>query len=84
VQNMIDDRQDDNDGATADLDVTGYAEHLRDVATDFDYKIEAYGDRCPGCGTPRFGGDCGNCYDGDSQEYAAAALDRAVAREGGR
>jgi hypothetical protein len=24
----------------------------------YDYKVEAYGDRCPGCGTLRWGGDC--------------------------
>jgi hypothetical protein len=27
-----------------------------------DYKVEAYGDRCPGCGTLRWGGDCPKCY----------------------
>lgn len=29
----------------------------------YDYKVEAYGDRCPGCGTLRWGGDCPRCFD---------------------
>lgn len=34
-----------------------------DYATAYDWKVETYGDRCPGCGTLRWGGDCPKCYD---------------------
>lgn len=33
----------------------------------YDYRVEAYGDRCPGCGTLRWGGDCPNCYDDEAE-----------------
>ena len=36
----------------------------------YDAKVEAYGDRCPGCGTLRWGGDCPKCYDWDAEAEA--------------
>lgn len=50
-----------------DFELTGYEEHLRDEATHADYMREAYGDACPGCGTLRYGGDCGKCYDFEAE-----------------
>ena len=49
------------------IELTGYAEHLRDEATHDDYVREAYGDPCPGCGSLRYGGDCGKCYDFEAE-----------------
>lgn len=33
---------------------------MADLIAAYDYKVEAYGDRCS-CGTLRWGGDCPNC-----------------------
>lgn len=37
-------------------DLIGYEEHFRDESSD--YTREAFGDPCPACGSPRYGGDC--------------------------
>lgn len=52
-------------------ELTGYEEHLRDEATHADYVREAYGDPCPGCGSLRYGGDCGKCYDFEGEALDA-------------
>jgi hypothetical protein len=38
----------------------------------YDAKVEAYGDRCPGCGTLRWGGDCPKCFREDDELRAEA------------
>lgn len=69
-------------------ELIGYEEHLRDEGTHADYVREAYGDPCPGCGTPRYGGDCGKCYDFDAEaadaELARHQFDTNEEKEGDR
>jgi hypothetical protein len=33
-----------------------------DFNSRYDDRVERYGDRCPGCGTLRWGGDCPKCF----------------------
>jgi hypothetical protein len=45
-----------------------YDENYDEGMTAYDAKVEAYGDRCPGCGTLRWGGDCFSCMAHDETE----------------
>ena len=49
-----------------------------EASAAYDYKVEAYGDRCPGCGTLRWGGDCPRCMDDDYRSAEEVAHDDAV------
>lgn len=58
----IDSRNADSYFEDREEELTGYAEHVRDEATRWDYVSEAFGDRCPRHpGVLRGGGDCWKC-----------------------
>lgn len=38
------------------------------IKAALDYRREAYGDPCPTCGCPRWGGDCPNCHNDDEDD----------------
>lgn len=52
---------------------------MEDIIAAEDYRREAYGAPCPGCGTLTWGGDCPRCYqeeDRDEVEVLYAAESR--------